>query len=125
MIMAAVPPSGGSGDRIKVDPIALPASGATTGAEAAAVAAGGAAGAAQGVGGLAGAAAQPDGVSLAINAVTSTWPAQDGTFLADLSRAVSAVASGDVASAAQLEAQDTENAAGIVAVAPGAATASV
>ena len=123
--MAVVPPSGESGDRIRVDPLALTASGATTGAGAATVAARGAAGAAQGVGNLAGAATQPDGVSLAINAITSTWPAQDGTFLADLSRAGSAVASGDVASAAQLEAQDTENAAGIVAVAPGAATASV
>ena len=42
--MPAVAPSGGSGDLIKVDPIALPASGATTGAEAATVAARGAAG---------------------------------------------------------------------------------
>lgn len=119
--MAAVPPSGGSGDRIKVDPIALPASGATTGAEAAAVAAGGAAGAAQGVGGLAGAAA-PDGVSLAINAIIATFPAERATNLADLSRAGSTLASGDVTTAAALESQDAENAAGI---APGAATASV
>lgn len=116
--MPAVPPSGGSGDRIKVDPIALPTSGATTGAEAATVAASGAAGVAQGVGCLAGSAAQPDGVSLAINAITSTWPAQRAKFLADMSRAGSTVAAGDVGSAAQLEAQDTENATDIVAVAP-------
>jgi hypothetical protein len=48
--VAVVPPSGESGDRIRVDPLALTASGATTGAGAATVAARGAAGAAQGVG---------------------------------------------------------------------------
>ena len=116
--MPAVAPSGGSGDLIKVDPIALPASGATTGAEAATVASRGAAGVAEGVGCLASGAAQPDGVSLAINAITSTWPAQRASFLADMSRAASTVAAGDVGSAAQLEAQDTENAAEITAVAP-------
>ncbi len=116
--MPAVTPSGGSGDLIKVDPIALPASGATTGAEAATVAARGATGAAKGVGSLASGAAQPDGVSLAINAITSTWPAQRTTFLADMSRAASTVATGDVGSATQLETQDAENAADITAVAP-------
>lgn len=53
------------------------------------------------------------------NAITSTWPAQTGAFLADLSRAGNTVATGDAGSAAQLEAQDAENAADIAAVAAG------
>ena len=114
--MPAVAPSGGSGDLIKIDPIALPASGATTGAEAATVAARGQPGGRRcRVSGQR--AAQPDGVSLAINAITSTWPAQRASFLADMSRA----AGGCLRRCRQRSAaaaQDAENAAEITAVAP-------
>lgn len=121
--MAVVPPSGGSGDRIRVDPLALTVSGATTPVPTPprsphAVRPR----AAQGVGT---AATQPDGVSVAINAIASTCPAQTGTFLADLSRAGNTVVTGDAGSAAQLEAQDAENAADVAAVAAGAMTVSV
>lgn len=59
------------------------------------------------------------------NAITSTWPAQTGAFLADLSRAGNTVATGDAGSAAQLEAQDAENAADIGPLQRGAMTVSV